>query len=982
MLKKKKNIGIPEAKIRDKTYPSKHKAIAALVVLTLGMVMFPTSIFLNNVIAAEINEGIAEQITVPDPDDEDAYEEWKSNDYDDAIPMYTRYYMWNLTNPNELINGIKPIFEELGPYTFRDYSYKYDVRFDDDEDEVSFNSYTKHVFKPEKSGGLTVKDNITNINPAYLGVLVETGSEAGLIRAMFPKVLQEVRTLFVEELEATMETLLTNEGIYDMLVGALTEILGELVPVLNIAAIELIAEWIVDFLTSTLIPLEDLVEFMADAMPSAEAILFEEWANDYFPQINLNLSILFDHLLTVIDNLVTFFVDLIFFWDVLHLFDAIKNALYNDLYGIFEDLLLNSPFSEAVEGLLKDLIRPLGAQMVNEQGSATGEGVDIDGRDPYNYSGSYADLNISTYGSGGSGINQTQSQALWDNNNPISLTGFDGLENPIWFEALAGDTESKDILKDGFNLTETQLNYILDWIEVSINGWLKNMCEWQINNWDSDMITTRTVEEWLFYANDTLVYNQNPAKAKVGIFDNCQDVSEAIEAGVDRYTIKTGKGDINEVAQTVKFNGEEEINIWGEPEKIKGTDGTVFAPDISMDDTLEVFSSDLMRVVDFKFDKLTSKYEIGLYRFKLDSDTLEPDPNYYTDIEGIANMLKKHEAPVYLSKPHFLDGDKFLLETVDGLNPHRSDHDMYVEVEPITGLTMNARLRIQANLKVRQTDIWYLNITEGIMPILWLEQSGEITEELAEEFKKLVYGALDLQQNLTFMVLGAGAALCVPGAIVSNTQKKKRRNQKVKKILEASKKKEKLQGASIQKFSADETIRGHKNGRMAQIDPEVKSEIKAQTVSKLLPKAGIEQKKKLRGFAEIIYKQLEPLNNNEKFKKEFKKLSLKFLLNPIDQVSSAKVIFNNGTVNVQAIKKSDPLIKMNKNQIGYDAMLQVTTQMIIDIASGKMSTMELLKAARKDKDIKLKGKLKLLKLLKAFTLIKKTSKESLRDSKI
>ena len=103
----------------------------------------------------------------------------------------------------------------------------------------------------------------------------------------------------------------------------------------------------------------------------------------------------------------------------------------------------------------------------------------------------------------------------------------DVLNNPIWFEGLFGIEESKIFLKDHFNLTELQLNLILTWINTSINGWLKNICEYTINDWNSALITTRTVNEWLFTAVDNLVNEQDPSKAKVSFFQNCFSETEA-----------------------------------------------------------------------------------------------------------------------------------------------------------------------------------------------------------------------------------------------------------------------------------------------------------------------------------------------------------------------------------------------------------------------------------------------------------------------
>ncbi|MFX1420588.1 MAG: hypothetical protein ACFE9N_16955, partial [Promethearchaeota archaeon] len=747
---------------------------------------------LNNFILSEIDKGIAEQIRIPKPTDSN-YDEWISNDYPGAIPMYKRFYLWNLTNPRGVIDGYKPEYVEIGPYVYREYSTKYDVSFSPNWDEVSYKQYSTYIFNPELSdSSCNPGDYITNINPAYLGVLELAGNEENLIKVMFPTVLLEVKDKFAQELTITLNDLLTNEGIYNMLVGALSDMLGELFSgILNQEAIELTATWIVDFLTTYIVPLEDLVEFMVDAMPTAEEIFFGEWANDYFPEVQVNLSILFRYILEVINDLVDFIVDLIFFWDVLHLFDAIKNALKEELKNMFEVLFTDSPIAEAIEDLLSNFIRDLGAEMVNKEGSETGEGVDIDGREPYNYPGSCADLNITNYTKyGESGITQGQCQALWDSNNPNSLVGMDIIANPIWFEALVGVEESQIELIDNFNLTETQLYLILKWINSSINSWLKNICEYTINEWNSGLITTRTVDEWLFTAVDNLVYEQDPTRAKVGIFDNCISEAEAEAASIKSFTINTGRTDLNKVRETIKYDDKEIITLWKEEEIVQGTDGTQFAPQVSESNILHVFVSDLLRSVDLFFTGTTRIHNIELFRFELSSQTFKVDSNYYQSIEGLANMTADQGIPIFLSKPHFLDADNYLISSIKGIAPIKELHDTYLDVEPNTGIVMNAAERFQINFMINDTDIWYKNCWEGIMPILWLEFGGQITEDLANSFKQLVYGTQMLSATLFQSTIGIGATLIIPGLIFTTTQNRKRikdKTIKLKKNMKPSK---------------------------------------------------------------------------------------------------------------------------------------------------------------------------------------------------
>ena len=46
-----------------------------------------------------------------------------SDGYDNFVnsssPTYTYFYMFNLTNPYEVLNGSTPVVEEVGPYVYR-----------------------------------------------------------------------------------------------------------------------------------------------------------------------------------------------------------------------------------------------------------------------------------------------------------------------------------------------------------------------------------------------------------------------------------------------------------------------------------------------------------------------------------------------------------------------------------------------------------------------------------------------------------------------------------------------------------------------------------------------------------------------------------------------------------------------------------------------------------------------------------------------
>ncbi|TFG06376.1 MAG: hypothetical protein EU539_07810 [Promethearchaeota archaeon] len=776
-IKNTQKTPIKQAIITKK--PSRIKFMAALALLAIGLALLPTSLLLSNTVQNEIDKGVAEEVQVPHPHNSE-FDEWKDNDHEDAPKMYSTYYLWNLTNPIAFLAGEKPIYKEVGPFKFREYKYKYDIEFNDDKSEVEYKEYSRFV----QVGGDNVSlVNITNINPGFLGsVATAGGTDLHYNKLNFPFVLSQVKEEFSEIYNNTVNEKLLDDNfirasLEDMLKDCTAYILGIPIDVTQ-AFIDCVG-------------MDAIKEFMRDGLPSPEEVFFEEWANDYFPDFHGDYSIL-DEAASGVNAL-------------------LMKQIIND---------------EDCQTAQDTIITMQNAKLVDEAGSLHGLGVDIDGR--YGYlEGSESDLNISTAHAeeidhfvhtysiivawstmnlpiyeraGGSGLNYSQCLSLWNKSNPNSLTGLDYEANKIWFDAAEGCNESKNFLKTEFEINITQLDYILKWINESIITWVPNAIEYTINGWNSGVITTRTAEEWLFCANDTAIFNymsyytKDLNRAKVNIFDNCRDEIEAEQVETKSQVIKTGRDDISELGQYIEYDNEKEIYLWDEPEEIEGTNGMQFSPGVSKDNELKTFQPDLMRVVELEYKRDSEIHDIDLLRFKMASETFDANPNYYMDTQGLINLqpVEQYEGvEVRVSKPHFLDADYSVQSAVIGMSPDSGDHNTYIDVEPITGIAMKAEKRIQVNFEISSTEYFLSNISEVIVPITWYEQSGEIPEELAEEFKDLVYGALDLKEDIFMWTLGIGACLAAPGLGLSTSQIHKKRTYKKERLAIADKIKKK-----------------------------------------------------------------------------------------------------------------------------------------------------------------------------------------------
>jgi hypothetical protein len=128
-----------------------------------------------------------------------------------------------------------------------------------------------------------------------------------------------------------------------------------------------------------------------------------------------------------------------------------------------------------------------------------------------------------------------------------------------------------------------------------------------------------------------------------------------------------------------------------------------------------------------------------------------------------------------------------------------------------------------------------------------------------------------------------------------------------------------------------------------------------------------EKKTRLHGFAGVVAKQVEPLNENEKFKHIFKDTEEKVLLNAKDGKWAALLIIDKGKMYVEGIK-NEPKENIKKKNAGWDGLLQTTTPMFMELLGSEKVSMG--KVIRKvlTRKIKIKGIKHVLVLLKLFDL--------------
>ncbi|CAN7998566.1 unnamed protein product [Ixodes hexagonus] len=139
---------------------------------------------------------------------------------------------------------------------------------------------------------------------------------------------------------------------------------------------------------------------------------------------------------------------------------------------------------------------------------------------------------------------------------------------------------------------------------------------------------------------------------------------------------------------------------------------------------------------------------------------------------GVLNISAcQHGAPVAISFPHFLYGDPSYQQAVEGISPDPKRHQMYLDIEPKMGITVNAAAKFQVNVIVERIPgiPQFENITlRRFYPIFWSENLASadkgmlskvrlVTEELPQyvtvgSFGAVIIGGIVLLATLVYAI--------------------------------------------------------------------------------------------------------------------------------------------------------------------------------------------------------------------------------------
>lgn len=130
---------------------------AALVALgaVLGWLLFP---YVVNIV-------IGKQLALKEGSD--AWDRF----VDLPIALDMQLSIFNVTNKEEIMRGAKPRLQEVGPYVYKQHRHKFDIKYNEKDDTVTYRQRLIHIFDQELSGRFKADDVVTVVNPALLSMM-------------------------------------------------------------------------------------------------------------------------------------------------------------------------------------------------------------------------------------------------------------------------------------------------------------------------------------------------------------------------------------------------------------------------------------------------------------------------------------------------------------------------------------------------------------------------------------------------------------------------------------------------------------------------------------------------------------------------------------------------------------------------------------------------------------------------------------------
>ncbi|OXU27338.1 hypothetical protein TSAR_000062 [Trichomalopsis sarcophagae] len=279
-----------------------------------------------------------------------------------------------------------------------------------------------------------------------------------------------------------------------------------------------------------------------------------------------------------------------------------------------------------------------------------------------------------------------------------------------------------------------------------------------------------------------------------------------------RYKVSSGVKDISTLGEIYAWKNSSTVDAWkpnGTCNNIYGTDTTIFPPHRTQLSRVNVFQSDICRTVNLHYNDETEYKNIKGLRFVVEKDMLLSGANYSANkcyclketkgingedgclLDGALELYRCQNVPLVLTFPHFYLAHEKYRDSVEGLNPDKTKHEIFVELEPVSkaniykffythaicssgcidktdscilsksGTVLRGSKRVQFNIFYRP--IHGINLTNklahSLMPVFWIDEGVELDDSnINLLYDSLVY-PMKILDGVYWTLIGLGLAI-------------------------------------------------------------------------------------------------------------------------------------------------------------------------------------------------------------------------------
>ncbi|GFT11847.1 scavenger receptor class B member 1 [Trichonephila clavipes] len=243
------------------------------------------------------------------------------------------------------------------------------------------------------------------------------------------------------------------------------------------------------------------------------------------------------------------------------------------------------------------------------------------------------------------------------------------------------------------------------------------------------------------------------------------------------FTVFTGVDDQSQTNMINNLNGQEKLNFWkGDScNMINGTSIEVGPPQPKNPESYTFYQTIFCRSLTFDYTGDETHFGIPAKRFKPPKDIFangsDNSANSCFDLvegrpSGVLDVRPcQFDAPVLLSFPHFHMADPSYRKKVHGLNPNDKDHGSHLDVEPVTGVSVDIQIRFQLNLQMSKVRgvFQFDDVPEGVFPVFWVGLEIHLNDDWANFFKS----NLDNPKIIAYSILGSLVVISLVLIIIS-----------------------------------------------------------------------------------------------------------------------------------------------------------------------------------------------------------------------